>query len=123
MAGTWLYITCGLAGKEMTIRRASIRNLFHPPVSYLQEANLLRLATAHANRRLHVHLHYSHILSYGNWRSVSTTMYYKKSSLFIMIFQLIEGSVSLKFIFYDLAAFERLRRFGWGISPGLTEQG
>jgi hypothetical protein len=41
-------------------------NSFPPPVSILQEPNLLRLTTAHANRLLHVHLHYSHILSYEN---------------------------------------------------------
>jgi len=33
------------------------------PVSILQEPNKLHLATAHANRLLHVHLHLPHILS------------------------------------------------------------
>ncbi len=66
MAGTRCEITWRLTGKEKLISAVIDTNPFPPPVSILQEPNLLRLTTAHANRLLHVHLHYSHILSYEN---------------------------------------------------------
>jgi hypothetical protein len=56
VAGTRSKVTWGLTGKEMMISYFTDTNPF-PPVCILQEPHLLCLATAHANRLLHVHLH------------------------------------------------------------------
>ncbi len=66
MAGTRFEITWELTGKEKMISYFIDTNPFPPPVSILQEPHPSLPATAHANRLLHVHLHYSHILSYEN---------------------------------------------------------
>ena len=58
MVGTRFCITCQSTGKEMRISNTIDTDLYLiPPGFILQEPNLLHLATAHANRLLHVHLH------------------------------------------------------------------
>jgi len=56
-------LTWEQTGKEMMISDFTDTNSLSLPVSILQEPNKLHLATAHANRLLHVHLHLPHILS------------------------------------------------------------
>ena len=56
--GTRFIVTWELTGKEILISYVTDTKSFPPPVCILQEPNLLRLAAAHANRLLHVHLHY-----------------------------------------------------------------
>jgi len=58
MVGTRFCITCQSTGKRDADKQYyRYGSLSYTPGFILQEPNLLHLATAHANRLLHVHLH------------------------------------------------------------------